>query len=202
MKRLLSTIAIIIAFSVANAQDTHDIICLRTGCNLARHIDDAKTSSKIKMGINAGLTVDFEIFNNFFARPGIMFSMKGARYDNYDQVENLNYFELPLLVAYKINITNNLVADLQTGPYLAGGAFGMVKRHEPKYFEYRAFKRYNNDEYRRFDIGWNFGVGVILKKHYYFGFGYDLGLRLLHEPDYMTWHQKNGCSMINIGYYL
>ena len=71
MKRILSTIAIIIAFSVANAQDTHDIICLRTGCNLARHIDDAKTSSKIKMGINAGLTVDFEIFNNFFLAPAL-----------------------------------------------------------------------------------------------------------------------------------
>lgn len=202
MKRLLSTIAIIIAFSAAYAQDTHDIICLRTGFNLARHISDAKASSKIKFGINAGLTVDFEIFNNFFARPGIMFSMKGARYDEFETVENLNYFELPLLVAYKINITNNIVADFQTGAFLAGGAFGMVKRHEPLYDEFRAFKRYNNKEYRRFDVGLNFGVGVILKKHYYFGFGYDLSLRLLHEPDYMTWHQKNGCSMINIGYYL
>lgn len=201
MKRLLSTIAIILTISIAYAQDTHDIICLRTGCNLARHISDAKASSKLKFGINAGLTVDFEIFNNFFARPGIMFSMKGARYDNYETVENLNYFELPLLVAYKINLTNNLVFDIQTGPYLAGGAFGMIKRKETD-FEFRAFKRYDNDEYRRFDIGWNFGAGVVLKNHYYFGFGYDLGFRLLHEPDYMTWHQKNGCSMINIGYYL
>ena len=201
MKRLLSTIALILAISTAYAQDNHDIICLRTGFNLARHISDAKASSKIKFGINAGLTVDFEIFNNFFARPGIMFSMKGARYDNYETVENLNYFELPLLVAYKIQLTNNLVADLQTGPYFAGGAFGMIKRKETD-FEFRAFKRYNNDEYRRFDVGLNFGAGIILKNHYYFGFGFDLGFRLLHEPDYMTWHQKNGCSMINFGYYL
>ncbi len=201
MKKLLSTIAIIIAFSAAFAQDTHDIICLRTGFNLARHIDASKSFSKIKFGINAGLTVDFEIFNNFFARPGIMFSMKGARYDKYETVENLNYFELPLLVAYKINITNNIVADFQTGAFLAGGAFGMIKRKETD-SEFPAFKRYDNDEYRRFDVGLNFGAGVVLKNHYYFGFGYDLSLRLLHEPDYMTWHQKNGCSMINIGYYL
>ncbi|MBO7142164.1 MAG: PorT family protein [Bacteroidales bacterium] len=202
MKKLLSTIAIIIAFSAAYAQDTHDIICLRTGFNLARHIDASKSFSKIKFGINAGLTVDFEIFNNFFARPGIMFSMKGARYDKYETVENLNYFELPLLVAYKINITNNIVADFQTGAFLAGGAFGMIKRKETD-SEFRAFKRYDNLEYRRFDVGLNFGVGVIFKKHYYFGFGYDLSLRLLHERDFKyNVPAKNGCSMINIGYYL
>ena len=99
MKKLLALFAVIaITISAASAQD----ICFRGGLNLAKHIGDASATSKAKFGVNLGATVDFELIDDLYFRPGLMFTMKGAKYDTGNDVfVNQNYFEVPLGFAYK-----------------------------------------------------------------------------------------------------
>ncbi len=196
MKKLLALFAVIaITFSAASAQD----ICLRGGMNLAKHLGSWPEYKKVKFGVNLGATVDFELFDDFYLRPGLFFTMKGGRTNaGDDKVVNQNYFEIPVDVAYKIEFNRNLALDIQAGPYFALGAFGKTKNKSNK-TDWKSFKHDGNDGIHRFDFGWNFGVGLDVDQ-FYFGLGYEFGFLKLHDAD--NWKKKNGCFMFNFGYYL
>ena len=191
MKRLTLIIAIIASsISASFAQN----ICARAGLNITKFISDANIFTTVKPGANAGVTVDLALGKDFFVRPGVMFSMKGAHYENR-RYDNLNYLELPVLMAYKERVGNHMDVDFQTGPYLAFGISGKINKKAENY----AVPSFVN-EYRKFDFGWNFGMGMDIYK-LYIGISYDCGLRQLRDHYYSQDVQKNGCLMINFGYY-
>lgn len=203
MKKLLALFAVIaITISAASAQD----ICLRGGMNLAKHLGSWPEYKKVKFGVNLGATVDFELFDDFYLRPGLFFTMKGGRTNaGDDKVVNQNYFEIPVDVAYKIEFNRDLALDIQAGPYFAVGFCGKYKnktRHkdDPNYSYPKAFKNNGEDwEIHRFDLGLNFGIGMDVDQ-FYFGLGYDLGLLKLYDDNHHK--RKNSCLMFNFGYYL
>ena len=198
MKKLLALFAVIaITISAASAQD----ICFRGGLNLAKHIGDASATSKAKFGVNLGATVDFELIDDLYFRPGLMFTMKGAKYDTGNDVfVNQNYFEVPFVFAYKLDLNGDLALDFQTGPFVAVGFCGKIKNKTTDNNR-STFKRNGNDEYHRFDLGWNLGIGVDVDQ-FYFGLGYDWSFLKLRDDNHDHWKQKNGCFMFNFGYYL
>ena len=191
MKRLILIIALI-AFSVSAAFSQH--ICARAGLNITKFISDANIFTTVKPGANAGATVDLSLGKDFFFRPGMMFTMKGAHYDN-SRYDNLNYLELPLLMAYKERVGHNMAVDFQTGPYLSVGISGKINKKAENY----AVPSFVN-EYRKFDFGWNFGMGLDINR-FTIGISYDCGLYKLRDHYYSQDVQKNGCLMINFGYY-
>lgn len=196
MKKLLVLFAVIaFTFSAASAQD----VCLRAGMNLANRIGDVGSYNKVKVGLNIGATVDFELVDDLYLRPGLLFSMKGCRSNVGDDVfVNQNYIEVPVFFAYKLDLNGDLGLDFQTGPYFALGAFGKTKNKSSKQ-DWKTFKHDGNNGTHRFDLGWNFGVGLDVDQ-FYFGLGYEFGFLKLHDDD--NWKQKNGCFMFNFGYYL
>lgn len=196
MKKLLALFAVIaLTLSAASAQD----FCLRAGMNLANHIGDKDEYSQVKVGLNAGVTVDFELIDDLYFRPGVLFTMKGGRTNQGDdKYKNQNYLEVPLFFAYKIDINRNLGIDFQTGPYMALGVFGKTK-NKTQGTDWKTFKRKGNDAVHRFDLGWNFAAGVDIDQ-FYFGFGYEFGFLKLRDNS--NWKPKNGCFMFNFGYYL
>lgn len=81
--------------------------------------------------------------------------------------------------------------DLQTGPYLACGAFGKYRNNGntgSKYF----------DSWKRFDWGWNFGAGVDID-NFYAGLGFDLGFYDLSDHN-NNWKARTVTFQINVGY--
>lgn len=196
MKKLLALFAVIaLTLSAASAQD----FCLRAGMNLANHIGDNDTYRQVKVGLNAGVTVDFELLDDFYFRPGALFTMKGGRTNKGDDVyKNQNYLEVPLFFAYKVDVNRSFAIDFQTGPYLAVGLFGKTKNKTRK-TDWKSFKHDGNNAVHRFDFGWNVAAGVDVDQ-FYFGFGYEFGFLKLYDND--NWKPKNGCFMFNFGYYL
>ena len=191
MKRLTLIIALIAStISAAFSQD----FCARAGLNITKFISDANIFTTVKPGANAGVTVNLALGKDFFVRPGVMFSMKGAHYAN-SRYDNLNYLEFPILMAYKERVGHNMAVDFQTGPYLSVGLGGKINK-KAENFDWPSFA---DGEYRRFDFGWNFGMGLDINK-FTIGIAYDCGLYKLRDH-YNQDVQKNGCLMINFGYY-
>ncbi|MCQ2975836.1 MAG: PorT family protein [Bacteroidales bacterium] len=203
MKKILIFIILIISFvSDSKSQE----FCGRTGLNLSKHISDASESSFIKPGFNLGFVVDINIVQELYFRPGLMFTIKGAKYKDVNkQINHQHYGEIPLLMAYQIKITKDIKLDFQTGPFVAYGICGHIiyKGGPNEGFSQLSFQRkengVKNQEFRRFDFGLNYGAGLVYKA-FYLGVSYDRSFIKL--KDYMVWEQKNGVLMINIGYYL
>ncbi len=204
MKKLLALFAVIaITISAASAQD----VCLRGGMNLANQIGSGGAwLNKVKFGVNLGATVDFELMDDLYLRPGLFFTMKGGRTNvGHDVYCNQNYFEIPVDVAFKIEFNRNLALDIQAGPYFAVGFCGKLKdktehKNNSNYDYPKTFKSTADDwQVHRFDLGLNFGVGMDVDQ-FYFGLGYDLGLLKLYDDNHRK--RKNSCLMFNFGYYL
>lgn len=159
-----------------------------------------------KVGFNLGVIADIELGKSFYLQPGFYYSNKGFKQkyeyseDGYEEksVEKygLNYFEIPILASYKLNINDNLRWEINAGPYIAIGIAGKSKYKEEAtdYPDYSvnvpAFgtgetevEDSEGDKYdttkgslKRFDFGLQFGTGLTIKDHYYVGLRYDLGL--------------------------
>ena len=208
-----------LAVSTATAQD----FGVRAGANIAKWNGDASEWVDQRTGFNVALIADLNFYKDFYFRPGVMYSQKGGRYWNdfyeefgvkegHDFFYNQNYLEIPLYVAYKRKLSQNVKLDFQTGAYIAFGIHGKTKveyKKTPEHnFEYDMFRKLGEDmigtQAKRFDFGWNFALGVEYKK-YYLGVGYDIGLIPIHDcADFMLvkhWEPHNGCLMINLGYY-
>jgi len=82
---------------------------------------------KLKTGFHIGAEADVPIATDFFIRPGVLFSTKGANLDDPDDTRiNLSYIEVPISFTYKPVLgTGRLI--LGVGPYVAFAVGGKVK---------------------------------------------------------------------------
>lgn len=154
-----------------------------------------------KVGFNLGVIADIELGKSFYLQPGFYYSNKGFKYkwenDGEKEIDKfgLNYFEIPILASYKLNINDNLRWEINAGPYIAVGIAGKDKYkysgEDPDYsYSVPAFgtgktevEDSEGDKFdtykrglKRFDFGLQFATGLTIKEHYYVGLRYDLGL--------------------------
>lgn len=186
---------------------------VRGGLNISKMSMEDSEGIKSKAGFNIGAIVDVPVFSLIHFQTGLFVSAKGLRvkekYSEEDYSEEYSikwrptYLELPLLLSFHYNITNNIEWQVNAGPYLALGIFGKAtetyseKEDGETYKETESYKLFGDDGYgfRRFDVGLCFGTGITYS-NLYFGIQYDLGLNSL-DPD---WKIKNRTFAINIGY--
>ncbi len=83
--------------------------------------------NKLKVGFHAGVEVDIPIAEEFYVRPGALYSLKGAKMDDNDNTKiNIGYIEVPVSFVYKPQLgTGRLI--LGVGPYVAFGVSGNIK---------------------------------------------------------------------------
>lgn len=72
------------------------------------------------------------------------------------------YLDIPILAAYKFNISDNTKFVINAGPYLAFGLGGKAKYGD---VDYKLFKSDEGD-WKRFDLGIQYGIGLELSDHY------------------------------------
>ena len=146
----------------------------------------------------AGAVLEVE-FHRFAIQPALLFSQKGEQFDTHEDINGFagtsssrastisryNWLELPVNAVYTCH-----GVQVFAGPYVALGVGGQLKRtvfnssatarFAPQ--ESSSNIRYGADsENRRFDAGFNFGLGY-RKGPLQVQLGYGLGLRNLHEP--------------------
>ena len=155
--------------------------------------DDAKALPGFQLGVG----MDYGFSESWSLQSGLLISSKGYKIEDV-KVRPI-YLDIPILAAYKFNISDNTKFVINAGPYLAFGLGGKCKYDEGG--DYKLFKGEDGDdaEMKRFDLGIQYGIGLEIGEHYLVnltgqnGFispnNYDEG------PDY-----KNMTFSIGVGY--
>ena len=121
--------------------------------------------TKALPGFNLGVGMDYGFSENWSLQSGLMISSKGYKVKDYAKVRPI-YLDIPILAAYKFNISDNTKFVINAGPYLAFGLGGKCKFDEGG--DYKLFKGEDgaDAEYSRFDLGLQYGIGLELSDRY------------------------------------
>lgn len=121
--------------------------------------------TKALPGFNLGVGMDYGFSENWSLQSGLMISSKGYKIKDYSKDRPI-YLDIPILAAYKFNISDNTKFVINAGPYLAFGLGGKCKFDEGG--DYKLFKGEDGEdaEYSRFDLGIQYGIGLELSEHY------------------------------------
>lgn len=106
--------SLILTFTSLLAQDQ---IGIKGGLNFANYGGDV-FDNKIKPGIHLGAFVNFNIIDELYIQPELLYSLQGAHFkndkSNLDYKEHLHYINLPLVARYYL--TENI--SVHAGPYV------------------------------------------------------------------------------------
>lgn len=127
-------------------------------------LDDAKALP----GFNLGVGMDYGFNESWSLQSGLMISSKGYKYDKdvlgADFKARPIYLDIPILAAYKFNISDNTKFVINAGPYLAFGLGGKGKFDVDGAEDIKVFK--GEEGMSRFDLGIQYGIGLEISEHY------------------------------------
>ena len=134
----------------------------RVGMNFSNMTKDGE--AKALPGFNLGVGMDYGFSENWSLQSGLMISSKGWKYKEEGEKMTFRpiYLDIPILAAYKFNISDNTKFVINAGPYLAFGLGGKAKYGD---VDYKLFKSDEGD-WKRFDLGIQYGIGLELSEHY------------------------------------
>jgi len=129
MRMLLAGLLLLVMAHAGFAQ-TKTSFGIRAGVNFqnlnGENMEGDDLDFKMKTGFHIGVDADIPIAEEFFFRPGILFTTKGAKSDGDDSKLNLSYIEVPLSFVYKPTLgTGKLLLGI--GPYVAYAVGGKLK---------------------------------------------------------------------------
>jgi len=94
---------------------------VKGGLNMANVIGDDAEDTSMKIGAVGGIFMCYNFTEIFAIQPELLFSMKGAKSDNEEGIEEawtLNYFEIPLLFKVTLPTDGKVKPLLYAGPAL------------------------------------------------------------------------------------
>ena len=121
--------------------------------------------SKALPGFTLGVGMDYGFNENWSLQSGLMISSKGFKFKEGDWKDKYRpiYLDIPILAAYKFNISDNTKFVINAGPYLAIGLGGKNKETDEE--DIKLFDKDGHD-WKRFDLGIQYGVGLEIGEHY------------------------------------
>lgn len=205
MKNLkLSLVVVFVAMaSIVAAQNSS--FSIKGGVNLSNFYGDELNDKSMKVGFHAGIGADLEFAPNVGIQTGLFFSAKGAEY-KYSTAEvnvTANYLQLPVHVAYKIDVTPGTKVVLHAGPYVAYGLGGKTKVNlggtqigsVDTFKDDSTIDAFNG--LKRFDAGLGLGVGFEFGK-LLVDLGWDMGLTNLSRINNADIKTQN--AYLSLGY--
>lgn len=204
--KLLLVATLILVGVNLNAQDKPFTFGVKAGANMSTMTGDIE-DSKVKLGFNIGVTVDYAINQDWYILSGLQYTTKGVKIEynfadeDYKSTINAAYLQLPIHVGYKLEIAPETKLVFHAGPYLAYGVNGKIKESGTEVINDTAIpysvKVNTFDFMKRFDAGLGLGVGAEFGK---FGvdLGWDFGLVNVVKEGNNT--NRNGNAYLTVGY--
>lgn len=164
MKKFLMT-AVLGMFALAGFSQVKWDAKVGMNFSNATKTKDVIGDTKALPGFNLGVGMDYGFSENWSLQSGLMISSKGYKIKDYSKDRPI-YLDIPILAAYKFNISDNTKFVINAGPYLAFGLGGKCKFDEGG--DYKLFKGEDGEdaEYSRFDLGIQYGIGLEIGEHY------------------------------------
>ncbi|WP_234571038.1 porin family protein [Rhodohalobacter sp. 614A] len=129
-------------------------------------------------GIEAGFFAEFRVNKMFSIQPEVVFAQKGGSSITSLDVQkdiNLNYIDLPVLLKFRVPVTQKFI------PYIFGGPYGSILvRAQVDLGEYGSDTI--TDQYTKLTYGVKVGVGVEIGRFIIDG-RYDLGISEIYKED-------------------
>lgn len=204
---------------------------VRAGLNISSlaysgEADSPYDNLKCRTGFHVGAVMDWNFAGDFYLQPGIYFTTRGAKSEQSDTDDdysykgtekwNMSYLQIPVLASYRLPVSDAVKIDMHAGPYIAFGLGGKYKFEERETYggitenrsdKYDIFGKSTEEEtkgdFKRFDFGLRFGVGVNIRK-FYVGAAYDLGVTNLARTGEESWSSdtkfRNGSFLVSVGY--
>lgn len=169
MKKFLMT-AVLGMFALAGFSQVKWDVKFGMNFSNATKTKDVIGDTKALPGFNLGVGMDYGFSENWSLQSGLMISSKGYKYDaedahDYNYKARPIYLDIPILAAYKFNISDNTKFVINAGPYLAFGLGGKCKYDEGE--DIKIFKDYDEEKgWKRFDLGIQYGIGLEIGEHY------------------------------------
>lgn len=183
---------------------------VRAGINLNTLSNGGDEEYDATVGLRVGVVADIPIFESLYFEPGLYYANRSCKYtyadDYYSGEEKLNmsYLELPLLLQYRYNFSDDWGIRVNFGPYFAYALGGKAK--------YEMYSEYDDEHYsgsgklfskedgetalKRFDFGLMTGIDVAYRQ-FSLGIGYQAGLAKINKD----WGKvKNSGVYIQLGY--
>ena len=164
MKKIILTIAVVMAATFANAQDkkesvtTKEIVFgVKGGLNNSNYTGDADSDAATSFYI--GGLVDFHITEKFHVQPELLYSVEGAKDDS------MTFLRVPIMAKFYVGDG----FSLQAGPELA--------------FKIAAEDDLTDEFSKSLDYGLGFGAGYELSSGLMFDARYNLGLANISDVD-------------------
>ncbi len=192
---------------------------VRAGLNFNYlNADEGETDAQV--GLRLGVVADIPIFESLYFEPGLYFSTRPSKSSvsedgyKYEEKYTPSYLELPLLLQYRYNFTDDWGVRVNFGPYFAYGLGGKCKESwSGESDSYKLFKKYKEDgdtytPMKRFDFGLVLGAEAAYRQ-FTFGINAQFGLANInkdafgYEDDNGNWHKasiKNSGVYIQLGY--
>jgi hypothetical protein len=205
MKKFLFTVMAIAIVSTTFAQG-------KIGIHAGANISDVsmkegiiETSFDPKVGFHAGVSYELPFSSTIplFFETGLYAFMKSVNMteEREKATMNLFYLQLPALLGYNFEITDEVALKPFAGLFVGYGISGKAKYGD---LSADVFKK-DEDGYqtlKRGDMGLRLGAGVEFNQHYYVGFGYEMGLmNMAKEYDnYDSVTAKSSNFTITVGY--
>ena len=158
---------------------------LSTTCNgfTAKYVHGFGLSKTIPLYLEAGLKLNMDFWSNTETNSG----WGVTETDKF----NMLYVGIPVNVAYRLSFNNNISLQPYTGINFRVNIYG---QHTTE-FSYKGEKEskseseslvFGDDGWKRFQMGWQIGLGLNLKK-FYLGFEYGLDFMKI-APETKTSH--------------
>lgn len=205
MKKLLCLLVVAMFAITGSAQITWNA---KAGVGISSCImtDTGGEGSKMHFVGKLGVGMEYPFTSNFSLMPSAEFALKGAKWkvveDDWSSDERVDiyYFQIPVLGAYRFNLTDRLNLVLKAGPYFAFGFAGNVKESFSGYGESESISAgvFSNEVGgKRFDVGIDGGFDFEFKR-FVVGFEYEYGITPLISEDKETAH--NSAFYVTVGY--
>lgn len=208
LKTLCVAFGLLVCSSAVFAQGSDLSLALRGGVNLSNAHVDKGIKSDMRVGYNFGLVAEYPFAESVFLQTGLSVTSKGAKIKSEFSDEdwgntksklsmNAVYLELPIMVGYRMPVTESFKMNFTFGPYVALGVGGKAKYSERASGEYYSekYKTFGDDILRRFDMGLGAGVGAEYD-NLLFNIGYQFGL--LNVAKDGTYRSRN--AFVTVGY--
>ena len=139
MKKIVLALAMVAMVGAVSAQGLS--LGIKGGVNMSNFYGKEVKDTKMKLGFNVGIAADYEFESNVAIQSGLYFTTKGAKLSStnidqkvgdiklsgtVDKTANAMYLQVPLHLAYKIDVTPGARVVLHAGPYAAYGVGGKI----------------------------------------------------------------------------
>lgn len=206
-------------FSLVGAQTPS--LSVKGGLNMSNLYGDDLPDKTMKPGFHIGLGVDFDFTPNMALQTGLFYSTKGVKFKDafegdlggteiYDVMPmtrstaapiagsdvtvNANYLQLPIHLAYKIDVMPGTKVVLHAGPYAAYGIGGKIKYGS---IEIDTFDK--DSALKPFDAGVGLGVGAEFGV-FLIDLGWDMGLINIARDEGDDGSIKTQNAYLSLGY--